>query len=93
MNISTSQPNVSGTAGNTTETRHTSRSVSYNKNIFLDKYIFKDSTTFERYEGEELAGKTIKSKKNYHTFYFLSNSKDVEDDHHKYGFSCSYKFF
>ena len=93
MNISTSQPNAPGTVVITMETRHTFRSVSYNKNIFLYKYIFKDSTTLERYEGGELAGKTIKSKKNYHTFYFLSNSKDVEDDHHKYGFSCSYKFF
>jgi len=58
-----------------------------------DKTYFQDITTFERYEGKELAGKTIKSKKNHHTFYFLSNSKDVEEDHRKFGFSCSYKFF
>jgi len=58
-----------------------------------DKTYFQDITSFERYEGKELEGKTIKSKKNHHTFYFLSNSKDIEDDRRKFGFSCSYKFF
>jgi len=58
-----------------------------------DKTYVQDITTFDRYEGKELQGKTIKSKKNHHTFYFLSNSKDIENDRRQYGFSCSYKFF
>eukprot|EP00091_Calanus_sinicus_P009855 TRINITY_DN228_c0_g1_i3.p1 TRINITY_DN228_c0_g1~~TRINITY_DN228_c0_g1_i3.p1 ORF type:complete len:289 (-),score=94.20 TRINITY_DN228_c0_g1_i3:93-959(-) len=58
-----------------------------------DRTYFQDITTFERYEGKELQGKTIKSKKNHHTFYFLSNSNDIEDKKRQYGFSCSYKFF
>jgi len=57
-----------------------------------DRTYLQDITTFERYEGNELQGKTIKSKKNHHTFYFLSNSDDVENKKRKYGFSCSYKF-
>merc|ERR1712123_391607 len=57
-----------------------------------DRTYLQDITTFERYEGDELQGKTIKSKKNHHTFYFLSNSDDVENKKRKYGFSCSYKF-
>jgi len=57
-----------------------------------DRDYFQDITTFERYEGKELQGKTLKSKKNHHTFYFLSNSYDIENDKKDYGFSCSYKF-
>jgi len=57
-----------------------------------DRDYFQDITTFERYEGTELQGKTIKSKKNHHTFYFLSNSYDIEKNKKEYGFSCSYKF-
>jgi len=57
-----------------------------------DKTYFQDITTFERYEGNELQGKTIKSKNNHHTFYFLSNSKDIERSRRSYGFSCSYRF-
>jgi hypothetical protein len=61
-----------------------------------DKTYFQDITTFERYEGSELQGKTIKSKKNHHTFYFLSNSDDIEhkkqNKNKKYGFRCSYTF-
>jgi len=57
-----------------------------------DRTYLMDVTTFKRYEGKDLAGKTVKSKKNHHTFYFLSNSKDIEKDKRKFGFSCSYKF-
>jgi len=57
-----------------------------------DRTYFMDITTFDRYEGKELQGKTIRSKDNHHTFYFLSNSDDIEKKNKKYGFSCSYKF-
>jgi len=57
-----------------------------------DRDYFQDITTFERYEGVELQNKTLKSKKNHHTFYFLSNSFDIENNDKEYGFSCSYKF-
>jgi len=52
-----------------------------------------DLATMERYEGRELRGKTIKSRKNFHTFYFISNSKDIENDKRSYGFNCTYNFF
>ena len=49
--------------------------------------------TFKRYEGKQLQNKTLKSKNNHHTLYFLSNGHNIEKDKHQYGFNCTYKFF
>jgi len=58
-----------------------------------EKDFFQDIMTFKRYEGKQLQNKTLKSKNNHHTLYFLSNGHNIEKDKHQYGFNCTYNFF
>jgi len=56
------------------------------------KILVQDINSDERYEGTELLGKTITSKSNHHTLYFLSNSINLGKEV-GFGFNCSYAFF
>ena len=60
-----------------------------NKRIAI---LVQDVNSDARYEGTELLGKTISSKSNHHTIYFLSNSVELGEDV-GFGFNCSYAFF
>jgi len=57
-----------------------------------DRTYLEDVNSDERYEDTELLGKTITSKSNHHTLYFLSNAIDLGKDI-GFGFNCSYAFF
>ena len=53
--------------------------------------LVQDVNSDERYEGTELLGKTINSRSNHHTLYFLANDIDLGTDV-GFGFNCSYVF-
>jgi len=55
-----------------------------------DKTFFQDLETFSTYHGNDLDGKTLKTKRHTATFYFLSNNV-VLDESENYGFNCTYR--
>ena len=60
--------------------------------LAMIEIFFQDVNSDERYEGTELLGKTVTSKSNHHTLYFLSNAIELRKDI-GFGFNCSYAFF
>jgi hypothetical protein len=57
-----------------------------------DRDFIQDIMGQTRYEGGDLEGRTITSRRQHLTLYFLSNSHKISPEDGGYGFSCSYKF-
>jgi len=57
-----------------------------------DKTFFQSLETFHTYYGNDLEGKTLKTRRHIDTFYFLSNNVKLDSKSH-YGFNCTYSFF
>ena len=51
----------------------------------------KSLETFHTYYGQDLEGKTLKTRRHIDTLYFLSNKVEL-DPKSNYGFNCTYLF-
>ena len=75
--------------------RHFSRYTKYNtvpETFLLTFNIFSKSLeTFHTYYGQDLEGKTLKTRRHIDTLYFLSNKVEL-DPKSNYGFNCTYLF-
>ena len=58
--------------------------------VFIDIFS-KSLETFHTYYGQDLEGKTLKTRRHIDTLYFLSNKVKL-DPKSNYGFNCTYLF-
>ena len=61
------------------------------KMYLLTYFLTKSLETFHTYYGQDLEGKTLKTRRHIDTLYFLSNKVKL-DPRSNYGFNCTYLF-